>query len=56
VGQPRDGDPRASYAVYESDDDTIYHCRVEYDIAATQSKMMECQLPLSLVFRLTDGY
>jgi len=56
VGQPRDGDPRASYAVYDSSDHTTYHYRVEYDIAATQSKMMECQLPLSLVFRLSGGY
>ncbi len=56
VGQPRDGDPRASYAVYDSNDHTIYHYRVEYDIAATQNKMMECQLPLSLVFRLSGGY
>ncbi len=56
VGQPRDGDPRASYAVYDSNDHTIYHYRVEYDIAATQREMMECQLPLSLVFRLGGGY
>lgn len=56
VGQPRDGDPRTSYAVYDSNAQTIYHYRVDYDIAVTQSKMMECQLPLSLILRLSHGY
>ena len=56
VGQPRDGDPRASYALYDSNAQTIYHYRVDYDIALTQSKMMECQLPLSLILRLSHGY
>jgi predicted phosphodiesterase len=56
VGQPRDGDPRASYAVYDSSAQTIWHYRVDYDIAVTQSKMMKCQLPLSLILRLSYGY
>ena len=34
VGQPRDGDPRASYAVYDSDVGTITHHRAEYDLGA----------------------
>lgn len=56
VGQPRDGDPRASYAVYDSNAQSIYHYRVNYDIPVTQGKMMECQLPLSLILRLGYGY
>ena len=55
VGQPRDGDPRASYAVYDSDAGTITHRRVEYDIPATQNKMRERGLPLYLADRLTYG-
>jgi predicted phosphodiesterase len=56
VGQPRDGDPRASYAIYDSHVQVIYHYRVEYDITATQQKMMECNLPPPLIERLSYGY
>ncbi len=55
VGQPRDGDPRASYAVHDSDEGAIYHHRVEYDIAATQEKMRRHELPEFLIERLTYG-
>jgi predicted phosphodiesterase len=55
VGQPRDGDPRASYAVYDSDDETITHHRAEYDISKTQDKMREHELPEFLIDRLTYG-
>ncbi len=56
VGQPRDGDPRASYAIYDSDARIIYHYRVNYDITITQREMMKHKLPLSLVQRLNYGY
>jgi len=55
VGQPRDGDPRASYALYDSETKKIGHYRVEYDIAATQKKMTEFDLPRPLIQRLTYG-
>ena len=55
VGQPRDGDPRASYAVYDSDMGTITHRRVEYDIPTTQRKMRERGLPEYLAERLSHG-
>jgi diadenosine tetraphosphatase ApaH/serine/threonine PP2A family protein phosphatase len=55
VGQPRDGDPRASYAIYDSEAGTIYHYRVTYDIGATQSRMMEYGLPRCLAVRLSHG-
>ena len=55
VGQPRDGDPRASYAIYDSDEGTIYHHRTEYDVAATQRKMAEAGLPQYLIDRLPQG-
>lgn len=56
VGQPRDGDPRASYAVYDTEARTIYHYRVEYDIAATQRKMSQHKLPPRLISRLSLGF
>lgn len=56
VGQPRDGDPRASYAVYDVEARTIYHYRVEYDILFTQRKMEERGLPLPLILRLGEGW
>jgi diadenosine tetraphosphatase ApaH/serine/threonine PP2A family protein phosphatase len=55
VGQPRDGDPRASYAIYDAEARTITHYRVEYDIQATQKKMEERGLPTSLILRLSLG-
>ena len=53
VGQPRDGDPRASYAVVE--DDRIEIIRVRYDIQATQKKMQDAGLPQPLIERLSYG-
>jgi len=55
VGQPRDGDPRASYAVYDSEAATITIHRVEYDIADTQKLMVAAGLPRWLIDRLTVG-
>jgi diadenosine tetraphosphatase ApaH/serine/threonine PP2A family protein phosphatase len=55
VGQPRDGDPRASYAIYDSEAQTVSHRRVEYDIPATQKKMAEQGLPTPLILRLSVG-
>ena len=55
VGQPRDRDTRASYAVFDSDGLDIEHHRVEYDIAATQSKMRRAGLPEYLIERLDYG-
>jgi diadenosine tetraphosphatase ApaH/serine/threonine PP2A family protein phosphatase len=56
VGQPRDGDPRAAYAVYDSDDETVTHFRVEYDIVLTQQKMRSYGLPEFLIERLAVGH
>ncbi|MFA5366773.1 MAG: metallophosphoesterase family protein [Dehalococcoidia bacterium] len=55
VGQPRDGDPRASYVVYDDAERVIYSYRVPYDIAAVQEKMRRCGLPAYLSERLSDG-
>ena len=55
VGQPRDGDPRASYAIYDSERRMINLYRVDYDIEATQRKIMEGGLPVMLASRLEQG-
>lgn len=46
VGQPRDGDPRACYVVYDENFITIV--KVEYDFRETQEKIMSTDLPLGL--------
>ncbi len=60
VGQPRDRDPRASYAMLGlagpgNDAITVTHHRVAYDVAAIQSEMMRVRLPLEMVTRLSEG-
>lgn len=53
VGQPRDGDPRAAFGIYEGDRFSLK--RVEYNIAATQKKMRTHHLPSQLIERLSIG-
>ncbi len=53
VGQPRDGDPRASYAIV--DDEKMEIVRVSYDVEAVQTKMRKAGLPSFLVERLSTG-
>jgi diadenosine tetraphosphatase ApaH/serine/threonine PP2A family protein phosphatase len=55
VGQPRDGDPRAAYAIWDTKAHTIRFNRVEYDIDATQRKMQAAGLPDLLSERLVFG-
>ena len=55
VGQPRDGDPRASYLLYDEAAATSTWHRVDYDIAATQAKMRDAGLPMWLAERLSMG-
>ena len=55
VGQPRDGDKRASYGVLDTGAQTFTLHRVDYDIAATQKLMEEADLPNWLIERLAIG-
>ncbi len=55
VGQPRDNDPRAAYAVYDSAGRTVEFRRVQYDIETAQEKIVEAGLPLMLAARLRIG-
>ncbi len=56
VGQPRDGDPRAAYAILDLETLALSHHRVTYDIVATQSKMEQAELPTRLIQRLSYGW
>ncbi len=55
VGQPRDGNPKAGYVVYDMDDSTIELRRLDYDIPTAQKKIMEAGLPQKLADRLALG-
>lgn len=57
VGQPRDGDPRAAYALLEMDGDQplVGFRRVAYDVGATQRLMQQAGLPAVLWQRLAHG-
>ena len=55
VGQPRDCDWRAAFAIYDSDAQEIIFHRVPYDITASQGRILMAGLPERLAARLTEG-
>jgi predicted phosphodiesterase len=55
VGQPRDGDPRAAYALLDTEKHTWTQYRVEYPVRATQAKMRAAGFPEPLIARLGYG-
>ncbi len=55
VGQPRDGDPRASYVIYDTEKRQITFRRVPYDITVCQEKILSAGLPPFLAQRLEVG-
>ncbi len=55
VGQPRDGDPRAAYCIYDDERRTVEQRRLSYDIALTQQKIIDAGLPRALAERLDLG-
>jgi len=56
VGQPRDRDPRSSYAIYDSEAFTWEPRRVEYDVAAVQKRIRAAGLPEKHAARLSEGW
>jgi predicted phosphodiesterase len=56
VGQPRDGNPAASYALLDLETRTLEYRRVKYDVEATQERMREAHLPARLIERLAVGH
>ena len=55
VGQPRDNDPRAAYAVLDLDDRSVEERRVEYDVEAVQEEVRAVGLPENIGARLKQG-
>ena len=55
VGQPRDGDPRAAYAVVDLGAKTVTLHRIVYDVAAEQANIRAAGLPELLASRLAEG-
>jgi diadenosine tetraphosphatase ApaH/serine/threonine PP2A family protein phosphatase len=55
VGQPRDGDPRAAYCVYDTDAAMVTYFRVPYDVLEAQRKIRTAGLPDVLADRLAVG-
>lgn len=55
VGQPRDYNPKSSYAILNSDAETIEIKRIEYDIESTQKKILAAGLPEVEASRLALG-
>lgn len=55
VGQPRDNDWRAAFAVFDTERRTITFRRVPYDLTASQGRILMAGLPERLAERLRDG-
>ncbi|MBN1146775.1 MAG: metallophosphoesterase family protein [Anaerolineales bacterium] len=56
VGQPRDRDPRAAYAIYDTEENTWDYRRTAYDFLAVQERMREARLPERHIYRLAAGW
>jgi diadenosine tetraphosphatase ApaH/serine/threonine PP2A family protein phosphatase len=56
VGQPRDSDPRAAYAVLDVEMKTWEFRRIPYDIASVQERMRKVEMPDRLINRLEHGW
>ncbi len=56
VGQPRDRDIRAAFAIYDTNDNTWDYRRVSYDISSVQSRMVQAGLPERHIQRLSAGW
>lgn len=55
VGQPRDGNPEAAYAIFDDQEFSIEYKSVPYDVAAAQSSILKAGLPEYLAERLAQG-
>lgn len=56
VGQPRDGNPKASYALVDLETLSVEHRRVAYPLEETRAKMVQHDLPIRLAVRLGYGW
>jgi diadenosine tetraphosphatase ApaH/serine/threonine PP2A family protein phosphatase len=55
VGQPRDGDPRAAYVLYNTEERFVIFYRLPYDVRKAQEKIRRAGLPPMLADRLAAG-
>ena len=55
IGQPRNGDPRASFVIWDTGNMTVSRYRIPYDIGTTQQKILDAGLPERLAERLAIG-
>jgi len=55
IGQPRDHNPRAAYAIYDQQASTVSAHRARYDVAAAQRRITDSGLPFPLAYRLEFG-
>ena len=56
VGQPRDHDPRASYLIYDDEENHWIHHRVSYDVEKVQKRILAAGLPSQHAYRLSKGW
>jgi predicted phosphodiesterase len=56
VGQPRDHDPRASYVIFDSEENLWTFHRVAYDVLSVQQRILAAGLPNRHAFRLEEGW
>lgn len=56
VGQPRDRNPRAAYAILDQENMIVHFNRVQYDIEDVQNRMHQAKLPLRHIQRLAEGW
>jgi len=55
VGQPRDGDSRAGYALFDDAEHIVRHVRLDYDVAGAMRRILDAGLPRFLAERLQWG-
>ena len=55
IGQPRDGDSRAAFAIFDTDSGAVEIRRVAYDVDRVQTRILETSLPRSAAERLAWG-
>ena len=56
VGQPRDGDPRACFVIFDEETAQLEFVRLEYNIQKTYQEIMDQGLPPILAMRLLEGF
>ena len=56
VGQPRDGDPRCCFIIFDEKKNTVEYVRLDYEIQKTYEKISQAGLPVFLAERLLKGY